>query len=255
LQNQLAAATANVKIMSKTLASAKEMYKAGLATEKDVTAAETDLEKAKSELKRIEQTNSIFGSRGNAMQTITAPVSGYIIEKNITDQMRYRVDAAQPFFTIANLDEVWIIANVFESDIARIKEGYEADIHVIAYKDKVFKGKIDRIFSMLDPQSRVMKIRIRIPNTEKLLKPEMFAQINIKFEEGGKKLPAIPSGAVIFDKNKNYVMVYKDNCHIETREVQLSQSVDSISYIKNGLEPGERIISKYQLLVYDALND
>lgn len=254
-QGQLSVALSGVKVAEKNLSSVKAMQAAGLAADKDVVAAETDLEKARSDLKRMEQTNAIYGSQANATQTITAPVSGYVIEKNVTDKMQYRVDAGQPFFVIANLEEVWVMANVFESDIAKIKTGYDADISVIAYKDKVFKGKVDRIFSILDPQSRVMKVRIRIPNKDNLLKPEMFAQINIKYDDGGNAMPAIPSAAVIFDKNKDYVLVYKDKCNIETREVEVYETIGNTTYIKSGLAEGDKIISQYQLLVYDALND
>jgi cobalt-zinc-cadmium efflux system membrane fusion protein len=254
-QNQLSTAESNVRITEKSLNDIKQMFASGLATEKDVVTAETDSEKAKSELKRIQQTTSIYGAKGNATQAITAPVSGYVIEKNVTDKMQYRVDGAQPFFIIANLDEVWVMASVFESDIAKIKTGYDADIKVIAYNDKIFTGKVDRIFSILDPQSRVMKVRIRIPNKDGLLKPEMFAQINIKYDDGSNLMPAIPSEALIFDKDRNYVMVYKDKCNIETREVEIFETIGNTTYLKSGLQPGEKIITQYQLLVYDALND
>jgi cobalt-zinc-cadmium efflux system membrane fusion protein len=254
-QSQSSYASATVKIAEKSLSSAQEMYKSGLATEKDVVAAETDLEKARADMRRMQQTTAIYGAKENAIQAIVAPMSGYIIEKNVTDKMQFRVDGAQPFFIIANLDEVWVMANVFESDITKIKEGDAADIKLIAYKDQVFTGKVDRIFSMLDPQSRVMKVRIKIPNKDNLLKPEMFAQINIKYDDGDGKMPSIPAAAVIFDKNKNFVMVYKNNCDIETREVEIYQTIGDRVFIKKGLAEGEKVISKYQLLVYDAIND
>jgi cobalt-zinc-cadmium efflux system membrane fusion protein len=254
-QGQLSNARSNVSTAQKTYSTNEEMTKAGLATERDVIASQNELQKAKADLRRIQQTVSIYGGRGNAIQTITAPMAGYVVEKNVTDKMQYRVDANQPFFIISNLDEVWVMASVFESDISRIKVGYDAEVNVIAYNDKTFRGKVDRIFSFLDPQSRVMKVRIRIPNTEGLLKPEMFAKINITYDEGSVQMPAIPAQAVIFDKNKNYVMVYKDKCKIETREIELYETMGNVSYIKSGLALGEKIISKYQLLVYDSLND
>jgi membrane fusion protein, heavy metal efflux system len=254
-ENQLTNAQSSVKIATKTLNSTREMYKSGLASEKDVVTAETDLEKAQSDLRRSEQTNSIYGTRIDATQVLTAPVSGYIIEKNVTDKMQYKADATQPFFIIANLDEVWVMANVFETDIAKIKTGYDAEVNVIAYKDKVFKGKVDRIFSILDPQSRVMKVRIKVPNADNLLKPEMFAQITIKYNDNANQLPAIPSQAIIFDKNKNYVMVYKDKCDVETREIEIFEVAGNTTYLKSGLKAGEKVIARYQQLVYDALND
>jgi cobalt-zinc-cadmium efflux system membrane fusion protein len=216
--------------------------------------ARTDLDKASSDLKRMEQTTSIYGVKSNAIQVITAPISGYVIEKNVTDKMQYKPDA-QPFFVIANLEEVWVMASVFETDIAKIKTGYDAEVNVIAYKDKTFTGKVDRIFSILDPQSRVMKVRVKIQNKDNLLKPEMFAQITIRYNDNTTRMPAIPSEAIIFDKNKNYVMVYKDSCNIETREIEILEVAGKTTYIKSGLQLGEKVISKYQLLVYDALND
>jgi cobalt-zinc-cadmium efflux system membrane fusion protein len=254
-QSQLSNAQAGVKIANKNLESTRELYKSGLTTEKEVISAETDLSKAESDLKKMEQTNSIYGINRNAQQIITAPVSGYVIEKNVTDKMQYRPDGSQPFFVIANLDEVWVMANVFETDISTIKVGYDAEVNVIAYKDKTFTGKVDRIFSILDPQSRVMKVRIKVPNKDNLLKPEMFAQITIKYKESAMKLPAIPTQSVIFDKNRNYVIVYHDKCNIETREVEIYEASGNTTYIKSGIKEGEKIITKYQLLVYDALND
>lgn len=254
-QGQLSFAQSTVKIAEKSLSSAKEMLAGGLATDKDVIAAETDLEKARADLKRIQQTNAIFGSKPNAMQTISAPISGYVIEKNVTDKMQYKVDGSQPFFVIANLEEVWVMANVFESDIAKIKVGYDADIKLIAYPDQSFTGKVDRIFSILDPQSRVMKVRVKIPNKDHLIKPEMFARINIRYDDGANQMPAIPARAIIFDKNKNYVMLYRDKCNIETREVEIYETIGDTAYIKSGLNDGDKIITRYQLLVYDAIND
>ncbi len=254
-QSQLSNAQSNVSTTQKNYSTNEEMAKSGLATERDVINAQNDLQKAKADLKRIQQTVSIYGARGNSVQSIVSPISGYVVEKNVTDKMQYRVDANQPFFIVSNLDEVWVMASVFESDIAKIKVGYDAEVNVIAYPDKTFKGKVDRIFSILDPQSRVMKVRIIIPNKDNLLKPEMFAKINITYNDGTNQMPAIPSQAIIFDKNKNFVMVYKDKCNIETREVEVYESAGNITYIKNGLQPGEKVISKYQLFVYDALND
>lgn len=253
-QGQLSHAEAAARLAAQNLAAGKELFAAGLATEKEVVAAETALEQEQANLRRIRATNAIYGSQGNALQTITAPASGFIVEKNVTDQMQFRVDGSLPFFTISNLDEVWVTANVFESDIPKIRTGYTANVNVIAYKDRVFTGKVDRIYSLLDPQTRVMKVRIRLSNGDYLLKPEMYAQINIEFTEGASTLPVIPAQAVIFDKNQHFVLVYTDRCHIETRPVELFKTVGNTTYVKQGLTEGEKVITQYQLLVYNALN-
>lgn len=253
-QSQISSSASSLRMAEKNLISAKELMAAGLATEREIVSAEADLEKAKAEMNRVKQTNSIYGSSGNAIQTIVSPMSGYIIEKNVTDKMQFKVDGAQPFFVIANLEEVWVMANVFESDISKIHVGDEAEIKLMAYKDKIFSGKIDRIFNILDPQSRVMKVRIKMPNKDNILKPEMFAKINIFYDDNTGRLLSIPAQAVIFDDNKNYVVVYKGNCSLENREVELSRTIGSKAYINSGLLENEKVISKYQLLVFNALN-
>ena len=255
VQNQVSYTRSNVSTARKNLQSNEEMFKAGLATEKDVVASKNELAKAMADEKRAGQLSQIYGARSNSLQYIVAPVSGFIIEKNVTDKMQFQAANAQPFFIISNLDEVWIMANVFESDIDKIKVGYDAEISVMAYKGKIYHGKVDRVFSVLDPQTRVMKVRIRIPNTGFSLKPEMFAQVNIKYDDTGVMMLSVPARAVIFDKDKNFIMVYKDKCHIETREVEVYKTSGDVTYVKSGVSEGEKIISQNQLLLYDALND
>jgi cobalt-zinc-cadmium efflux system membrane fusion protein len=99
-----------------------------------------------------------------------------------------------------------------------------------------------------------MKILVKINNPDLLLKPEMNATVNLKFTEN-KKLIAVPSSAVLFDKSKNWVMVYKDSKHIETKLVDVYSKIGDITYITSGVSEGEKVISKNGLLIYDALND
>ena len=99
-----------------------------------------------------------------------------------------------------------------------------------------------------------MKVRVKIPNSDLKLKPEMHCTVSVSFSEN-KKMIAIPSSAVIFDKSKYWVMVFKDKHNIETRRVDIYRQLGEITYIKSGLEEGETVISKNGLLIYDAIND
>jgi membrane fusion protein, heavy metal efflux system len=168
--------------------------------------------------------------------------------------MSYHEGETGAFFTIADLSEVQVIANVYESDIAKVKLGYPVKISLIAYPDKVFTGKIDKISNVLDPQTRTMTVRINLKNTGNLLKPEMFAQITVEFDQS-KKLVSIPAEAVIFDKNKNYVIVYKGAKDIVSREVKIAQTTNGKSFIFSGLQEGEQVMLKNQLMIYNALNN
>jgi membrane fusion protein, heavy metal efflux system len=99
-----------------------------------------------------------------------------------------------------------------------------------------------------------MKVQIKLNNPDYLLKPEMRANIKLSYNED-KNMIAIPSTAVIFDKNKNFVMVFKDKNNIETRQVEVFRQVGDMSYISAGLKADEKVMTTNGLLVYNALNN
>jgi cobalt-zinc-cadmium efflux system membrane fusion protein len=254
LQNQSSSAGTDLDIARKNLQVAEDQYAAGLASERDVTLARKELQKASGNVGKTRKQMSVYGVSADGTYELRAPISGFITEKNVTDHMQFNADNVGNLFTVSDLDDVWIMANVFESDISKIKEGYAADVTTLAYPDKHFTGHIDKVFNVLDPESKVMKVRVRLKNPGYLLKPEMYAQIKVENTEDQQML-AVPAKSVVFDKDRNFVMVFKDRRHVETREVKLAKTVGEVSYVQAGLHDGERIIGQNQLLVYDELND
>lgn len=253
-QRQLMDAKSDVALAEKNVQVAKDLFIGKLNSEKDVIVAQKELEKANAELNRINEVYSIYHLKQGSEYRITAPISGFIVNKDITQNEELRNDRTEEVFAIAQIDEVWVLANVNESNISRVALGYEADVQTISYTDKIFKGKVDKIFNVIDPTTKAMKILVKINNPDLLLKPEMNATINLKFSEN-KKLIAVPSSAVLFDKSKDWVMVYKDRKHIETRLVEVYSKIGDVTYIKSGISENEKVISKNGLLIYDALND
>jgi cobalt-zinc-cadmium efflux system membrane fusion protein len=253
-QEQLLDAKADLALAEKNVQVAKELYTGKINSERDVTAAQKEYDKARAELDRIEEVYRIYGLKEGSLFNITAPISGFIFYKDITQNEQLRSDKADIIFSIAQIDEVWVLVNVNESDIAKVKLDFEAEVKTISYPDKIFSGKVDRIFNAIDPSTKAMKILVKIHNPDLLLKPEMNATITLKYSEN-KKLIEVPSSSVIFDKSKNWVMVFKDRNNIETRPVEVYRQLGDITYLLSGLEPGERVISKNGLMIYDALND
>ena len=199
-QRQLLDAKSDVALAEKNVQVSKDLYNGKLNSEKDVIASEKELEKAKAELNRINEVYSIYHLKAGSEYRITAPISGFIVNKDITQNEELRSDRAEEVFSIAQIDEVWVLANVNESNISKVSLGYEADVETISYKDKIFKGKVDKIFNFIDPTAKAMKILIKINNPDLLLKPEMNATVNLKFTEN-KKLIAVPSSSILFDKS------------------------------------------------------
>jgi len=168
--------------------------------------------------------------------------------------MLLRNDRTNNIFDIAEINDVWAVANVNETDINNIKVGEDAMVTTISYPDKQFKGKVDKIFNIIDPDTKAMKAIIKLNNPGYILKPEMSASIKLSYSENSSMI-AIPSVALIFDKSKSYVMVFKSKANIETREVEVFRQIGGVAYISSGLKKGEVVMTKNQLLIYDALND
>ncbi|MCX6280581.1 MAG: efflux RND transporter periplasmic adaptor subunit [Bacteroidetes bacterium] len=253
--NQFTTASSNYEIAKKSAELTKEMYQNGLASEKDYLTSQQELIKAQGELQRIKEILSMYGDESAKRYTVKSPIDGIIVERNATKNMIFRTEDAQnAIFTIADLRYVWALGNVSESDIPDVQPGYQARVTTVSYPDKVYDGKISRIMSVIDTASKVMKVRIELTNPDYLLKPEMFANITVYYNEGHKVMACIPSESLIFDKNRYFVMVFHGKGKIETREVDVYHPVGDRTYIESGLKAGELVVSKNALVVYNALN-
>jgi len=253
-EKELNDAQSDVAVSKNNLKTAQELYEGKLNTEREVLTAESEMEKAQSQLNRIQETYKIYSLKPNSVYEVRSPISGFILQKVINQDMLLRNDHTNNIFDIAQIDEVWAIANVSEADIHQIDLGFDAEVSTFSYQGKVFKGKIDKIFNIIDPETKSMQVRIKLDNPDFLLKPEMKATVKISNTEKEKML-SVPSSAVIFDKSRNYVMIYKDRNNIETRKVEVYRQLDDRTYISSGLKEGENVITHNQLLIYDALND
>ncbi|GAB3553695.1 efflux RND transporter periplasmic adaptor subunit [Spirosoma fluminis] len=252
--SELVQAQAELRLAEKNLQVAKDMYADKLNSERDVLVARKEVEREQAELNRLKEVLQIYGADSNSQSVVKAPISGYVLEKNINRGTQLRSDDAASVFTISQLNVIWVLANVNESDISRMKEGVPAQIQTLSYPGQVFTGTVDKVYNVLDQTTKTMQVRIRLPNEKMLLKPGMNASVTLSFQEGGE-LPSVPARALIFDKSKQFVMVFHDRKHIDTREVQVHKSHGDVAYIRSGLRPGERVITQSQLLIYDALND
>lgn len=247
-------AKSDLLVAKNSLKVAQEMFEGKLNSERDVIQAKSDVNKAQSQLSKIQETYKIYNIKSGSIYTVTAPISGFIIQKSINQDMLLRNDRTENIFDIAEITDVWAMANINETDINKVKLGIDASVTTLSYPDKVFTGKVDKIFNVIDPETKAMQARIRLQNPGYLLKPDMNANIKLSFNEN-KSLIAVPSKAIIFDKSKNYVLVFKDQKHIETRQVEVYRTVGDLAYLNSGLKENEKIMTTNQLFIYNALNN
>lgn len=250
----LTTAEANVKLNASLLARQKDMAQSGLASQIDVTTATVNYEQAVAAKVAAEKILSINGNNHQGEYLIKAPIDGFVVQKNITNGMAIRPDNANNLFTISDLKEVWVQANVYEANIDKVHQGDDVDVTTITYPDKVYKGKISQLMNVLDPTNRVMKMRVVLPNPDYLLKPQMFATVTVN-QSLNQEAISVPVGALVFDHSQYYVIVYKSPKEVQIRSVELLTTNNTTAYIKSGLSLGEQVISTQAILIYGALNN
>jgi cobalt-zinc-cadmium efflux system membrane fusion protein len=252
-EKQLTSAQSNLQVAKKNLQVTQDLFDAKLVTEKEMITAKGDLKNAESDLNKINEIFKIYGIGKESEYVVKAPISGFIVEKNINRDMQLRADNGDNIFTISQLDDVWVLANVYETDINRIKQNDTVFVSIIAYPEKIFKATIDKVYDVLDPVTRVMKIRIKLANPGYLLKPEMYANVTVNYSEP-IQMATISSSALVFDNSTNYVLVYKNDKDIRIQKVDVFKTIANKAYIRSGLKEGDKVITSQQLLIYNALN-
>jgi membrane fusion protein, heavy metal efflux system len=253
--SDLASAESDVKIAKRQYDNAKSLYESGISSQREYEEAKENFDKATAVANKIKSMIRINGgghTNAGGTYTIVAPSNGYIVEKKIADGAFIRSDMADNLFTISELKNVWVWANVYETDIAKVKQGYLAQVTTLAYPDKIFIGTVDKVNDLIDPANKSLRVRITLHNDNLLLKPEMFANVVIVNKEAKTAL-AIPSTAVVTDNGKNFAVVYNSNFDVKVKPIQVLKVEGNTTYIADGLEPGEKLISQNQLLVYDAI--
>ena len=167
--------------------------------------------------------------------------------------MSIRTDNGGALFTISDLKNVWVQANVYEENIAKVHQGDEADVTTITYPDKVFKGKVDKLMNILDPTSKVLKMRVVLDNPGYELKPQMFATVTL-YNKENQEATAISSSDLIFDHSQYFVIIIKSKKDVQIRPVDIISINGKTAYIKDGVKPGETLVGSNAILIYGSLN-
>jgi len=253
-ENQFIAAKSDYESAKKSKQVAEDMYASKLMSERDYLQAKQDYNKAEATLTKAQELQKIYSVSNASDYVVKAPISGFIIEKNVNKDMQIRTDNGNNIFTISQLNDVWVLANVYETDIDKVKEKDTVFVTTIAYPDKIYKATIDKVYNVLDPATRVMKVRIKLNNPDYLLKPEMYANVVVNYAEPLRMI-TIASSALVFDNSNNYVLIYSGGKNFKVQKVDLYKAIGKKAYIKSGINESDRIVTSNQLLIYNALTN
>lgn len=176
--------------------------------------------------------------RDEDLVPIRAPAAGVVLSRDVTPGAV--VDAAHDLFTISDLSTVWAVAAVQEDALARLRLGMPASVRVQAYPQRVFAGRVLRIDSRLDPETRTVSARIGLDNRAGLLKPEMYAAVDL---DAGGTQPGIfvPQSALQDVNGQPSVFVELAPGRFEARPVDPGRTLEGLRQITHGLRPGERV--------------
>ncbi len=204
------------------------------------------LDMSPADITQIENTKDV-----KTYVTLYAPHSGTVLHKNIEEGQK--IKAGMPLLKIADLSNLWLSADIYEYELAKIKVGDNAKIKFNYLPGKTFDGKISFIYPTIDPKSRTVKVRFNLNNRTGQLKPEMFANVVIDGQRL-KSTPVVPENAVIRSGTKDIVIVALGNGKFKPQAVTLGLYSDGYYQVLNGLSEGTKIVTSAQFLIDSESN-
>jgi cobalt-zinc-cadmium efflux system membrane fusion protein len=181
---------------------------------------------------------------------LRAPFDGVITSYNIAPGEL--VNPQEDLLTVTDLSEVWVLADVYEQDLAKVRTGRDVQITVDAYPDRTFSGRLTYVSDVIDPKTRTAKVRCVVDNADGALKLDMFARIRLPSGDARQAL-AVPTTAVQHVDGQPVVFVQQSPTRFERRNVQTGATAGPVLEITTGLEAGEVIAAEGTLSLKTAL--
>jgi len=232
----------------------KALVEKKIAARKDILQAETDYKMAQSELHTDEERLSLYGVSASELQgeghkrpllPVKSPIGGIITEKHaIVGELS---DPSKSLYTVADLSSVWVLVDINEKDLAKIRKGQTATVMVGAFPDLKLKGRITYIADLVNESTRTVKARIEVANPGRKLKPEMFATAELALASDAPPVLAVlavPEEAVQELEGKKLLFVTENGTEFERRPVELGRAAVGMVEITGGLKEGERYAVK-----------
>lgn len=259
-QNDLATTAAQVKLARINEARKHALYDAKGGSlqdweqaQADLTTAETALQSVRNRLKIFDKSDSEIDALEksqtiDAVVTLTAPVAGVVVDRQVGPGQFLQSGSSTPAFTIADTTSVWLLANVRETDAPLVKPGQVVEARVLAYPKRVFKARLTYVAAVVDAVTHRIAVRAEIDNHDGALKPEMFANFKILTSEATES-PAVPQAAIVYEGDAAHVWVVQGNGSVAYRAIRTGRTNDGLIEVLDGLKPGERIVTKGGLFI------
>jgi membrane fusion protein, heavy metal efflux system len=229
----------------KQLNRTKDLYEHGAMAEQDLEVAQDNEDDAKTTLETATEHLRLLGNDPDKPQgivDIVAPITGVITDQEVTNAASVQAFSSPNPFTISDLTTVWIVCDVYESDMPNVRLGETANIKLNAYPDKVINGKVSNIGAILDPNIRTAKVRLEVPNPSGIMRPGMFATATF-FSLDKKTYTSVPSSAILHLHDRDWVFIPTQGKFRRTQVTSGAQLPNNSQQILSGLQPGQQVVT------------
>ena len=255
-KSDYAKAVSDVARSEKAAKLAKELFEIKAIAEKDIRDSENDLNKSLAERDRAAARLRTLGIRTDHLReiaervdastavTVRAPRGGVIVERNISpgQVVAYgQSDTPVSLFTIANLGSMWVLVDVYEPDVPRVKLGQTVRVTLPCCPQDRYEGTVANISAAVDKDSRTLKIRAVVPNSGGVLKAEMFVKASI--DTGSSQALTLPQSAIQRTDGQTFVLLSTDKGEYQRRTVKTGAEFDGVTEILEGVTPQDRVVS------------
>lgn len=251
LETDLSLLQSRLAALKKKAAITREMLADGLASQRDSIEIYSEIASAEAELQRVYKNMKLYGA-GAEKNTIAirAPRDGFVVEKNISEGQQLSENSGT-LFTVSNLQNVWVVIDIFASSVSAVQKGMNAEIQALSYPGEVFRGTISSVANVLDSETRSIKARIEVNNPGLKLKPGMVVDAVVVRDLGYTVLTA-PQKSIIFTDNKQFAIT-KANGGFQVKELSVAKVNSQRVNILSGLQEGDVLVTQNNLLLFEEL--
>lgn len=230
----------------RALSRASRLYESRMISAREYEEAKADYEIKKRGAENAEASLKVFGGDINSVapgqpMTVKSPISGTVTLNNLVNG-QYVKDDAEPSVIVADLDKVWIVANVKENDFSKLQNIENVEVAIDSWPDTLFQGKVYHINEILDPATRTVELIVECDNASGKLKPNMFGTVNLT--DGKTEAMLVNTAAIRRHDDRTYVVKSLGNNRYVNCFVEIGESVDDSTIIKAGLQPGDVVVTK-----------
>ncbi len=244
-------------VAERNLERTRSLFEHGAAAKKELEAAEAEATRSRVEAARAAERLKLLGGRLGTVDQhydLTTPLAGVVVDRAINPGQEVRPDLQSPLYTVSDPGRLWAFLDLTERDLAAVRRGMPIAVRAKAFPDRVFRGTIEVLGDSLDPATRTVKARGRVENPDRLLKAEMYVDVEVADPDAPKSL-AVPSAAVIGSGEDRAVFVEESRGRFRRQAVSVGPERGGLTRVDAGLREGQKVVTEGALLLQSLLDD